>query len=148
MLWGCVSYNGVGNLVLIDGVMNGLKYVQILQENLCMSAEKMDLGSDFVFQQDSDPKHKSKIATEFFAENDTKVLDWPFQSPDLNIIDHVWSELMKKYGNFHAKTKSELFEKMMEIWTSFDRKYIENLIKYIYSRCNDVVDAKDGATRY
>ena len=115
MLWGCVSYNGVENLVLIDGVMNGSKYVQILQENLCMSAEKMGLGSDFVFQQDNDSKHKSKIAAAFFAENDIKVLDWPSQSPDLNIIEHVWSELKKKYGNFHAKTKSELFEKMMEI---------------------------------
>ena len=111
-----------------------------------MSVEKKGLGSDFVFQQDNDPKHKSKIFAEFFAENDIKVLDWPSQSPDLNIID--WSEFKKKYGSFHAKTNSELFERMMEIWTSFDQKYIENLVKSIYSRCNDVIDAKGGATRY
>ncbi len=29
------------NLVLIDGIMNGSKYVQILQENLNDSAEKI-----------------------------------------------------------------------------------------------------------
>jgi DNA-binding CsgD family transcriptional regulator len=66
LLWGCIGYNGVGNLVKIDGIMDGLGYVRILQENLSESREKIGLGNDFVFQQDNDPKHKSKIAKNFF----------------------------------------------------------------------------------
>jgi transposase len=68
ILWGSVSYGGVGKLVQIEGIMDGLKYVRILQENLGISREKMGLGNDYVLQQDNDPKHKSKIAMENFKK--------------------------------------------------------------------------------
>jgi hypothetical protein len=145
VLWGCMSYYSVGNLALIEGKMNGPKYVQILQENLVASAEKMGLGSDFVFQQDNDPKHKSKIAQDFFSENGIRLVEWPSQSPDLNVIEHLWSELKKRYGNYRARSKSELLKRIQEIWSSFDRRYLENLVNSIYSRCNSVIYAKGGA---
>jgi hypothetical protein len=49
MLWGCMSANGVGNLVEIEETMTGVKYVQLLQENLWSSAEKLVHGTDFIF---------------------------------------------------------------------------------------------------
>ena len=61
-------------------------YVDILDRNLKSSAKKLSLGSNFVFQQDNDPKHTAKKTQTFFDENAINVLEWPAQSPDLDPI--------------------------------------------------------------
>ena len=48
LVWGCFSYSGIGNLVEINGIMTGLGYLDIIKENLQMSAEKMNIGDNFI----------------------------------------------------------------------------------------------------
>lgn len=106
---GCFSYSGVGNLVKIDGKMTGESYVRIIDENLKPSAEKMGL-SDFVFQQDNDPKHTSRVAQRYFEENEVEMIEWPPQSPDLNPIEQFsmtkfpWN-LIKIFPNFGRESR-------------------------------------------
>ncbi|KAF9440279.1 transposable element Tcb2 transposase, partial [Macrolepiota fuliginosa MF-IS2] len=45
------------------------------------------------FQQDNDPKHRCKVAEEFFTKKRICHLDWPPSSPDLNIIEYAWDQL-------------------------------------------------------
>lgn len=73
MVWACFSYYGIGRLVFIDGTMDAVKYVSILANNLPQSASEMGL-SEFIFQQDNDPKHTSKLAEVFFTKNHIKKL--------------------------------------------------------------------------
>ena len=60
MISGCFSSKSVGKISVIDGKMNAQKYEQILQENVMSSVESLELPSDYIFQQDNDPKHKAK----------------------------------------------------------------------------------------
>lgn len=53
--WGCFSSAGVGNLVFIDGNMNGEMYRGILEQNLLESATNLKMGKNWVFQHDNDP---------------------------------------------------------------------------------------------
>ena len=115
MLWGCMSKMGVGKLAIVEGRMTGASYVRLLQENLFDSISNMGLRGNFVFQQDNDPKHKSKYATQFFEENGIQVLDWPSQSPDLNVIEHMWAELKRRYANYVATSKADMFRRIIEI---------------------------------
>lgn len=85
MVWGCFSYYGIGKLIVIDGKMDSTKYVNILARNLRESARSMNLD-DFIFQQDNDPKHTSKLTKEYFRRNNINVFPWAPQSPDLNPI--------------------------------------------------------------
>lgn len=66
MVWACFGAKGVGNLEFVDGIMTGDSYRQILDRDILDSARKIGIGRRFIFQQDSDPKHTSKIVTEFF----------------------------------------------------------------------------------
>jgi hypothetical protein len=44
MLWGCFSAAGTGRLVRIEAKTNGVKYREILDENLLQSAQDLSLG--------------------------------------------------------------------------------------------------------
>ena len=66
MMWGCMTWQGVGYAAKIDGRMNGDLYLQILKYELLNSLQFHGLDPpDIIFQQDNDPKHTCK-----------KVKDW------------------------------------------------------------------------
>mgnify|MGYP004590824325 CR=1 FL=1 len=55
------------------------------------------------FFQHNDPKHTPKVVIGWLSVNKVQVLDWSFQSADLNPIGHLSGELkdrIKKYRRF------------------------------------------------
>ena len=88
------------------------------------------------FQQDNDPKHKSKYALEFLKENGVNYWPTPSESPDLNPIEMIWSE-MKTYirRQVKPKTQSELIEGIKKFWRTVEiakcNRYINHLQKVL-----------------
>ena len=75
MVWGCMGWNGVGKLIEVQGIMDAKQYCGILEDGLVESFEKLDIeeGKRY-FQQDNDPKHTSKLATQWFKDNNIQVM--------------------------------------------------------------------------
>ena len=87
-LWYGVVFaaSGVGTLHLIDGILTAKKYQKILKFQMLPSSRKLFPDGEFIFQQDNDPKHTSKLVQEYLGNETIELLDWPAQSPDLNPI--------------------------------------------------------------
>lgn len=148
MLWGCVASNGTGNLVKVNGRMDSIQYQHILQGNVKESAKKLKLGRGWWFQQDNDPKHTSRSTQEFMKKMKLKVLDWPSQSPDLNIIENVWYGLKNAVHARRPKNLTELETFCMEEWTRIEPARIQKLLSCYPKRLEAVISAKGGVTKY
>ena len=70
MMWGYMTWEGVGLACKIDGRMDTDLYLQIMEDELQQTLEYFGKTPDaIIFQQDNDPKHISKRAKKWFAKH-------------------------------------------------------------------------------
>lgn len=147
MVWGCFSSSGVGRLVKIDSKMTGEYYVNILEENLYSSEEEMGLG-EFIFQQDNEPKHTSKVAKTYFEENNVEKFEWPGQSPDLNLIEHLWA-ISDDKNPMESRTNIQTFwEKLQSEWRAIPTSTLKNLALSMPKRLREVIKQDQLRTKF
>ena len=80
-VWGCFSYNGVGDLYKINCTLKREQYHSILQRHAIPSVLRL-CGKVFMLLQDNDPKHASHLWKSYLKKK--VVMNFPPQSPDLN----------------------------------------------------------------
>ncbi|CAK9796647.1 Transposable element Tc1 transposase [Anthophora quadrimaculata] len=148
MVWGCFSWEGVGHLIKIDGIMTADTYIDILCENLEVSLLQLGLENSFILQQDNDPKHTAKKTKKFLTSSHIKLLDWPPQSPDLNPIENLWSILDRNVNKTGVTNKNNYFNTLQRSWESLDINYLHNLVESMPRRLAAVIKAKGGHTKY
>ena len=141
MVWGCIASSGVEELVFIDGSTDKVIYKNILQENLKKSARKLDLGNNYYFQQDNDPKHTAEVVQCWIMFNIPHILWTSPQSPDLNPIEEIWNELEDKVRKHHITSKTQLKEIIIEEWNKLSseitKKYVHSMPKRLAAERND-----------
>src|SRR6185312_7720898 len=57
MVWGCFSGKGLGPLIKVEGKMNRLDYIQILEKHLLPLINKEFNDKGYLFQDDNAPVH-------------------------------------------------------------------------------------------
>ena len=148
MFWGCFSSSGTGQLCKVDGIMNSLKYQDILQRTVMPSVKKLKLGRQWTFQQDNDPKHTSKSTKEWLQKKSWRVLDWPSQSPDLNPIENLWWDLKKAVAARRPKNLGDLETIAHEEWAKIPTHRCQSLVSSYASRLKQVIKSKGCCTKY
>ena len=93
MFWGCITYNGVGTIIPINGNMNSVKYIETLDNHLWSVVAKNFGNSAWIFQEDNAPCCLSRQCNAWKADNNIPILSCPAQSPDIDVIENVWKVL-------------------------------------------------------
>ena len=64
IIWPCMGWNGVGELVEVQGKIDAAQYCEVLEEGVEESFESLEMAEgEQYFQQDNDSKHTSRKAT-------------------------------------------------------------------------------------
>ncbi len=83
-----MSSAGVGPLCFLKTNITAPVYQDILEHFMLPSADQLFKDADFIFQQDLAPAHTAKSTKSWLNYHGVGVLDWPANSPDLNIIEN------------------------------------------------------------
>lgn len=171
MVWACFTGERLGPLIVCDeGGIGAEEYEDIiydglfsLVDDLLQPPEEPDMiriadETTFLFMQDNAPCHKATCIREFLAENRVPIMDWPPQSPDLNPIENLWTDLkarfhkrfleLFKYPSKSLEARYRYSEVLQEVWYSQGMELVEALIASMPRRCVAVIEAQGGWTKY
>lgn len=148
LVWGCMSAAGVGNLQIIDGIMDHKKYIDILKTHLQPSVQKMGIAENFIFTQDNDPKHTAHNTKLWLVYNTPKWMETPPQSPDINPIENLWDHLDRKVREREIRNKTELAIALQEEWEKIPPQVTQNLVDSIPRRLEAIIKNKGSHTKY
>lgn len=151
MVWGGVA---LGNqktelVVFINTTMNARNYLDRILEPVVLPYV-MAQGPDFVYMDDNARPHRAGIVNHFFEEHGITRMVWPALSPDLNPIEHVWDALQRRISSrpHAANNVNELAIALQEEWDALPGDLINSIVESMPRRCEAVIRAQGGATRY
>lgn len=111
---------------------------QIIQENL-------------IFMQDLSSIHTSKATKEWLRQHNIPVMDdWPPKGPDMNPVENVWAELVRRVEKLKRgiQNRDQLWEDILRAFQEIPDSYFENLIKSMPKRVATVAAKRGGWTKY
>jgi hypothetical protein len=147
MVWGAFSGNGMGPIHRINGIMDRFVYKEILSSQMLPYA-RQKMPKKWIFQQDNDPKHTSRVVKEWFQLRKVKVMDWPAQSPDLNPIENLWDEVERRIRHRTYPNLNDLWINIEKSWSEIPQSIIGRLIDSMNRRCAEVIKNFGYATKY
>jgi len=171
MVWACFTGERLGPLIVCDeGGIGANEYEDILYDGLFSLVddlleipegdEEVRIADEttFVFMQDNAPCHKAASILEFLEENHVPIMAWPPQSPDLNPIENLWVALKARFHQrflelFDHPSKSleakyRYGEILQDVWYSQGMELVDALIQSMPKRCQAVIEANGGWTKY
>lgn len=150
MVWGGIQYDAKTELHICGrpSVTAAIYIRDILLDYVVPFAPFV--GDGFLLQQDNARPHVARETRAFLEEAGITTLEWPACSPDLNPIEHVWDMMGRQIRarNTPISSLKALPNALVEEWNNIPQENIQALIESMPRRCQEVIRAHGGNTRY
>lgn len=152
-MWGWISGTAISELVEIPTCMNSAEYIRILEDVLPSVRAIYPTENMLVIRlvQDNSAVHTSRETQTWFRNHpEIQLVNWPARSPDLNLIENVWAQIVQQWEPRRERTIATLVNHAKEIWEKlrFGPDFLANLIDSISNRLNQVIDRSGYWTDY
>jgi len=125
-VWSCFSSRGIGKLHFIQDGWNKYVYKSILIDKLKVEGKRL-IGNDFIFQQDGDTVHNSKVVATWLRKNQIQLLEWPPSSCDLSPLENLWWDFKRRLSLEKNPTNVEQFKLLAEkVWSGLKSLLADN----------------------
>ena len=148
MIWGGISLQHKTEVRVIDGNLNAQRYqTEVLAP---VVVPFIRTHPHMILMQDNATSHSARATRQYLSANNVQVMDWPARSPDLNPIEHVWDLLDRRLRNARnpPQTVAALRQEVVRQWNLLAQNEIRRYIGSMRRRCQAVIQAEGGHTRY
>lgn len=148
---GGISMNGITSLHVFTEIMTAKLFVDILDHTIVHGGNELYPDEDWVLLMDNDPKHRSKLSSQYLEEHQVKYIskdEWPSNSPDLNPIENIWGYMQQQLNRDPPRTFDKLKEAVLREWDKLPFEVIKNTMSSMPGRLNKVIKSKGAAIDY
>ena len=120
----------------------------MLNTKLLPSIQESNLPEP-IHLDDSASCHRTNKVKEWHEQQGIQKIDWPGNSPDLNLIENIWGYMKQIIRKRTIRNKKSLIENIHQIWQNeIPDSLVQNLCQSMPRRLQCVITNKGGNTKY
>jgi transposase len=155
MFWACFSGSQKGPSLFWEKEWRSINKEKYCERIIPLVHGWMRMHPGLVFMHDGAPGHSAQFTRAELHERGINPMFWPAFSPDLNPIEAVWNKMKDWIELNHPdlpggkqRTYDQLRAIVQEAWDSITPEYLDSLVDSMRERCQAVIDAQGGYTKY
>ena len=139
-----ITCHALQPLFIFDGRLNSIKYIDILETYLLTAFQKYPPAQlpKILYQHDNARPHVSTMTKNYLQRQRIKQFIWPANSPDMNIIENIWSVIDNKLLKFTINNVDELINALQTAWIDISKETLEKLFESLPKRVGKVINCK------
>ncbi|GFU42492.1 transposable element Tcb1 transposase [Trichonephila clavipes] len=140
MVWSGIKYHSRTPLVRIAGTLNSQLYISEMLEPVVLPY--LQGLATAMFQKDNGRPHVVRIVQRFFVNQQSELLPWLDSSPDLSLIENMWSMVAQRLTQVTppAATPDQLWRRVEAAWSAVPQEHIPSLFKSMSRRLAAVIN--------
>ncbi|UYV77284.1 hypothetical protein LAZ67_15000336 [Cordylochernes scorpioides] len=148
MVWGGIGYHSRTPLVRISSTLNSQRYFsERLKPVVLPYLQGLPTA---IFEQDNARPHVARIVQRFFVNRQIELLPWPVSSPELSLIENMWSMVSQRFTQITSPTATpdQLWQRVEAARSAVPQEHIQSLFESMPRRVAAVISNNGGYSCY